>query len=205
MSNQLELVVEERVISGKQVRRLRQQGIVPANMYGHNQSSVPLQVNNKALQGVLARGGNNVILSLKVGNQPTVQALIKKVQHNPVSGETTHVDFYRVAATETLKTHVQLHFVNEAIAANLGGVTVLRSLNEVMVECLPGDLPSAIEVDLSPLREVGAVIRVGNLTVGPGVTILTDHSDMVAGMHRQAAAGKEEAVEGKTEAVAVAP
>ena len=203
MSNQLDLVVEDRVIVGKQVKRLRQKGIVPANMYGHNQTSVPLQVTSKALQGVLALGGNNVILSLKLGNQPTVQTLIKKVQRNPVSGETIHVDFYRVAATETLKTHVPLHFINENVATGLGGVTMLRSLNEVMVECLPGDLPASIEVDLSPLKEVGAMIRVGNLTVGPGVTILTDHNDMVAGLHRQATAEKEAAptAEEKTETV----
>ncbi len=205
MSNQLELAVEERVVSGKHVKRLRQQGIVPANMYGHNQSSVPLQVNSKELQGVLARGGNNVILALKVENKPTVQALIKQIQRNAISREPTHVDFYRVAATETLKTHVHLHFVNEEAATSISGATLLRSLNEVMVECLPGDLPAAIEVDLSALKEVGSVIRVGDLKVGPGVNILTDHNDMVAGIQRQAAAEKEEAVEAKPEAAPPTP
>ena len=70
---QSQLVVEERVVSGKQVKRLRHQGIVPANMYGHNLSSVSLQVTGKALHGALDHGGNDVILSLKVGNQPAVQ------------------------------------------------------------------------------------------------------------------------------------
>ena len=203
MSDQLELVVEERVVSGKQVKRLRHQGIVPANMYGHNLSSVSLQVTGKALHGALDHGGNDVILSLKVGNQPAVQALIKKVQRNPISGEAIHVDFYRVAAAETLKARVRLHFTNEDAATSLGGVSARRSLNEVTVECLPGDLPAAIDVDLSPLKEAGAMIRVGDLTVGPGVTILADPNDMVAGMHRQAVADNEETVEEKTEAVAV--
>jgi len=81
---------------------------------------------------------------------------------------------------------------------------VLRPLNEVMVECLPADLPSSIQVDLSRLTEVGAVIRVGDLTVDPGVTILTDHSEMVAGLH-QRAVEKVEEPEVKAEAVVAAP
>lgn len=205
MSSQLELAVEERTVSGKQVKRLRQQGIVPANMYGRDQPSVPLQVNSVTLQRLFGQGGHNVILLLKVGNQPAVQALIKQVHHNPRGGEIAHVDFYRVAATEKLKTHVQLHFVNEVRSPSLGDVTVLRALNEVMVECLPGDLPAAIQVDLSQLREVGAVIRVVDLTVAPGVTILTDHNETVAGVHQRAAAmEKAEAALGNAEVIAAA-
>ncbi|MCL4371638.1 MAG: 50S ribosomal protein L25 [Chloroflexi bacterium] len=200
MSSQLELAAEERAVSGKgQLRQLRHQGMVPANVYGGHQPSVSLQVNGVAFQKLLGHGGNTVILSLKVGTQPAVQALIKQVQHDPRGGGITHVDFYRVAATEKLKTSVQLQFINEAGAASLSDITVLRPLNEVMVECLPGDLPAAIQVDLSELKEVGAVIRVGNLVVGPGVTILTDHGEMVAGLHQRTPTEKAEGVEAKAE------
>ncbi|MEW6183016.1 MAG: 50S ribosomal protein L25 [Bacillota bacterium] len=207
MSNQLEqleLVAEERTISGKHVKRLRQQGLVPAIMYGHNQPSVALQVNGAALQKLLRCGSNSIFL-LKVANKPAVQAFIKKVQRNPVGGETIHVDFYQVTATEKLKTLVHLHFVNEAALGTLGGVTVLRSLSEVMVECLPADLPANIQVDLSGLTEAGAVIRVGNLQVGPAVTILADPNDMVAGLHQQARAEKAEEVDGNVPATESAP
>lgn len=204
MSHQLELAVEERAVSGKRVKRLRQQGIVPANMFGRNQPSVSLQVNSLALQKLLSHGGSKVILLLKVGDQAPVQALIKEVDRNPRGGEITHVDFYRVAATEKLRTHVQLHFVNEAGAANLSDVTVLLPLNEVMVECLPADLPATVQVDLSLLKEVGDVIRVGNLTVDPGVTILTGHNEMVAGVQQRARKETAEGAEGKAEAVAAA-
>lgn len=105
------------------------------------------------------------------------------------------MEFHRVAIQEKLGTHVRLHFVNEAGVATLSNVSVLRSLSEVMVECLPADLPNNIEVDLSQLTELGAMIRVGNLTVGPGVTILTDHNDMVAGVHQQAHMEKVEGAE----------
>ena len=204
MSKQLELAAEERVVLGKHLGRLRRQGMVPANMYGHNVPSVALQVSATSLRKLLARGGNNVI-SLKVGSQPAVQALIKQVQSNFITDETIHVDFYQVAAVEKLKTHVRLRYVNEARTASLANVTVLRSLSEVMVECLPADLPDNIEVDLSSLSEVGAVIRVGDLTVGPAVTIVTGHNDMVAGVHQKARAEKVEGVEETAEAAMTAP
>lgn len=204
MSKQLELVAEERVVLGKQVSRLRRQGMVPANMYGHDQPSVALQVNAVALRKLLARGGNSVI-SLKVASQPAVQALIKQVQRNAITDQTTHVDFYRVATAEKLKTHVPLHFVNEARTASLVNATVLRSLSEVMVECLPADLPDNIEVDLSALTEVGSVIRVGDLAVGPEVTIVTDPNDMVVGVHQQSRGEKAEEVTEKAESATTTP
>jgi large subunit ribosomal protein L25 len=197
MSNQLELAVEERTVFGKQVKRLRQQGIVPANMYGRHQQSVSLQVNSQALQKLLSSGGAKVILSLKVGNQPPVQALIKQVHHNPCRGEIIHVDFFRVKATDTLKTSVNLHFINEPSAGSLNGGSVLRTMNEVMVECLPADLPPGIQVDLSGLLDVGDVIRVGDLPVGPGVTILTDHNEIVAVVHRQVSVEDTDGDDGK--------
>ena len=196
MSSQLELAVEERVVSAQQVRRLRHAGIVPANVYGQNQPSLALQVNGVVLQNLLSHGRGSVIL-LKVGDKAAIQALIKKVQRDPASGKTIHVDFQRVAATEKFKARVQLHFFNESGASGLGQTTVSRPLNEVMVECLPADLPANIRVDLGALREVGAAIRVSDLVVGPGVNIITDHNELVAALHLQAGAEKVETAEAK--------
>ncbi len=201
----MELAVDERTVSGKRARRLRQQGIIPANVYGQNLPSLPLQVNGLALEKLLGHGGAKVILSLKVGNEAPIQAMIKEVHHDPRGGAITHVDFYRVAATEKLKSHIQLHFVNEVRAADLDDVVVFRPLNEVVVECVPGDLPATIQVDLSRLRQVGDVIRVGDLAVGPGVTILTDHNELVAGVHPRPTKEKAEVVEGKAEVPVAGP
>ena len=193
MNRQLELAAEERAVLGKHVRLLRRQGIVPANLDGRNQPSLALQVNEKDLQRLLARGGSKVI-QLKVGDRPAIPALIKRVQLNPVTGKASHLELHRVASQEKLRTNVRLRFVNEP-AMLLDNASVSRSLSEVMVECLPADLPNAIEVDLSQLTETDSLIRVGNLTVGPGVTILTDQNDVVAGVHKQAPITEAEAPE----------
>ena len=205
MSNQMELAVEERTVSGKQVKQLRKKGIVPANMFGHAQPSVSLQVDRQVLQRVLAHGGKNVILLLKVADRPGVPVLIKDVQRDVVSGAIDHVDFYMVNATEKLRTQIRLHFVNEATVASRADVLVQRPLNEVTVECLPADLPSAIQVDLSKLDEVDVVIRVGDLAVGPGVTILTDHNEIVAAVHLQAHLETPEEAGAESAAGATAP
>lgn len=204
MAEQRELMVEERVVSAQQVRRLRHAGIIPANMYGQNQPSLALQVDGVVLQKMLGRGGSNVIL-LKVGDTTAVQALIKKVQRDPVSGKVIHVDFLRVAATEKMKARVQLHFFNEAGAGGQGLTMVSRPLNEVMVECLPADLPASIQVDLSAMQEIGSVIRVGDLAVGSGVTITTDHNELVAALHQQVGVEKDEGADEKVDSSAPAP
>jgi large subunit ribosomal protein L25 len=201
MSGQLGLAAEERAVSGKQVRRLRREGMVPANLYGQNQASSSLQVSAVTLQKLLARGGNNVIM-LRVAGQPAVQVLIKRVQRQPTSDRILHVEFHRLASSEKLRAPVQFRFVNEAGAVSLGNVTVFRPLNEVLVECLPADLPTAIQVDLSQLRDAEDVIRVGDLAVGPGVTILTDPNELVVGMHQHAGAEKAESDTAAPESVA---
>ncbi|HEX2986603.1 MAG TPA: 50S ribosomal protein L25 [Chloroflexota bacterium] len=186
MSNQFELVVEERSVLGKQVKRLRRDGIVPANLYGHREPSLPLQVPSAVLSRLFSQGGATTLVQLKIGAKPPVQALVKEVQHDPTTGSVKHVDFFRVAATEKFRTHVPLHFINEAEAMKLGDVAVQRSLADVLVECLPADLPAAITVDLAKLGEIGAVIRVGELDVPEGVSVLLDHEEVVAGVHRVA-------------------
>lgn len=205
MNSQKELAVEERTVSGKQVKRLRKQGIVPANMFGHDQPSVSLQVNSLVLQRALAHGGKDAILLLKVGDRPGVPVLIKKIQHDVVSGAIDHVDFYRVNATEKLRTPIRLHFANESPLTSQGDVLVQRLLNEVMVECLPADLPATIQVDLSQLAVIDAVIRVGDLTTGPGVTVLTDPNEMVAAVHMQARREADEEADEKVEAEGTTP
>jgi len=205
MNNQMELAVEERTVTGKRVKQLRKNGVVPANMFGHGQPSVSLQVNRPVLQRVLAHGGKNVILLLKVGDRPGVPVLIKKVELDVVSGAIDHVDFYMVNATVKLRTQIRLHFFNESGASSQGDVLVQRLLNDVTVECLPADLPASVQVDLSMLSELDAVIRVGDLAVGSGVTILTDHNELVAAVHLQAHLEKDEEPDGKAEGVAATP
>jgi len=178
---QIELKVQKRKMLGKKVKRLRREGLVPAVLYGHGIESVPLQVEERELNRVLNRAGEHRLIALKIGGSRRAQAaLIRDVQWDVITGRPLHVDFYAVVMTEKLTTEVPLVFVGEAPAAEQAGAMVLQALDMVEIECLPGDLIEAIEVDLSELKEMDQAIYVKDLRVPPTVTILTDGEELVA-------------------------
>ncbi len=197
---QIELKTQKRKVLGKKVKSLRREGLVPAVLYGHETDSVPLQVEERELNRILAQAGGHRLISLKIGRSRKRQmALARDVQWDVISGKPLHVDFYAVVMTEKITTAVPLTFVGEAPAADQVGAIVLQGLDEVEIECLPGDLIEAIEVDVSELEEIDQAIYVKDLRVPPAVDILTDPEEIVA---RVAWAAAEEVVE---EVVPVAP
>jgi large subunit ribosomal protein L25 len=139
-----------------------------------------LQIEADALEHAFKRSGTSAIYSLKVGRERPSMALVKQVQYHPTRGFVQHVDFMRVAEREKIKTRVPLRFVGEAPAAKEASLIVVRAMSEVMVECLPADLPSALDVDLSALEDAGSSIRIQDLDPGEGVSILTDGNELVA-------------------------
>lgn len=177
MSN-FELSAEPRSIVGKKVRFLRRQGIVPGNIYGHA-ASTAIQIPARDVEHTIHRAGRTQLVSLAVkGSEPTT-VLVKGWQRHPYKGNLLHVDFYRVLMTETLRMDVPIRLSGEAPAVKLTGGTPFQPLSSLSVECLPGDIPEAIEVDISNLEEVDASIYVRDLAAPSGVTILTDGDEMV--------------------------
>ncbi len=180
MNHKQELAAQERSVTGKQVKRLRRDGLVPAVLYGNGVPSVPLQVERDALEQLLRHFGRATLLQLKLNGKRASTALIKQVQTSPTSGELLHVDFQRVGAREKLRTRVPLHFVGESPIANRGDVAIVRTMDEVQVECYPADLPAVVNVDLSHLVEPGSVIRVEDISAGSKVAILDQPDHVIA-------------------------
>lgn len=176
MSN-TELRAEPRSVVGKKVRFLRRQGLVPANVYGQS-SSTPVQVPAKDLELTIRRAGRTQLIDLAVGSEKTT-VLLKEWQRHPFKGDLLHVDFFRVAMTQTMRLDVPLRLVGEAPAVKLTGGTPFQSQSTVSVECLPANIPEAVEVDVSGLTENDASIFVRDLTAPAGVTILTDGDELI--------------------------
>lgn len=177
MSN-YELRAEPRSIVGKKVRFLRRQGIVPGNVYGHAQSAA-IQLAARDVEQTIHRAGRTNLISLAVkGEQPTT-VLMKNWQRHPYKGDVLHVDFYRVSMTQTLRMDVPIRLTGEAPAVKSAGGTPFQTQATLSVECLPGDIPEAIEVDISGLEEIDASIFVRDLTAPSGVTVLTDGDEMI--------------------------
>jgi large subunit ribosomal protein L25 len=153
-------------------RKLRAAGRVPAILYGHGMEPVPMSVSALDLLHVFhAAGGSNLLVDLEV-NGDTHLAIAREVQRDYLHGRYIHVDFLAVRRDEKITVSVEVHEVGEAEGVKAGGV-VEHHLREVQLECLPTNVPDAIEVDISAL-EIGDMIRAGDLMAPENVEILTD-------------------------------
>jgi large subunit ribosomal protein L25 len=177
---QLELKAEKRTVTGKKVRQLRREGAIPAVVYGHKTKPLPLQLETRALDRVLTQAGMTQLISLRVGRAKPVMALPREVQRDPITRQLLHVDFYQVIMTEKITTTVPLVLVGETPAVSKAGGVLIQGLDEVEIECLPGDLIEHIEVDLSKLENVDDTLYVKDLQVPSTVHIMTDSEEMVS-------------------------
>lgn len=174
MAKTHEIQVQRREDEGKGAsRRLRHAGNVPAIVYGGGElKPVSIQLNHNEVW--LASQHDwfySSILDLSL-NGDIQKVLLRDMQRHPYKQQIMHLDFQRVNENETLRTAVPLHFVNQdtSPAGKSADVVVTHELNEVVVECLPKDLPEFIEIDLSNLA-VGAVVHLSEIKLPAGVEI----------------------------------
>ncbi|MCX6008574.1 MAG: 50S ribosomal protein L25 [Chloroflexi bacterium] len=177
----LELEVSKRDITGKKVRFLRRQGIVPANIYGHGIDSTAINVDAKSLKHLLAHVGRTDLISLKIGDSKNpLRVLVREVQKNPLTDDLLHVDFYQVRMDEKIKTHVPLVFVGEApVLKKVKNSSLLHLIDSLHIEALPDDLPHSLEVDVSHLEEINQTIHIKDIPIGHGITLFSDPEQMV--------------------------
>jgi large subunit ribosomal protein L25 len=177
----VELAAKKRSVLGSKVKRLRREGWVPGVIYGYGFESVPLQFDQHDLRQVLSQVGGSQLVNIKIdGADEPEFALLRDVQRDVITGSLVHVDFYRVMMTQTITTEIPLLTTGESPVAEQKEGILLHGISEIEVECLPGDLVDAIEVDLSELTEVGQAVLVEDLAVPSGISILTDPAEVIA-------------------------
>ncbi len=173
------LQVNERKVLGKKVKKLRKEGLLPANVYGKEVKSLAVELPTKEFEKTFKEVGETGLVELKVDGQMK-PVLIHNVQYDPVSHEPLHADFYQVNLKEKVKTSVPVSFVGEPQAIiNKVGI-LLEQISELEVEALPTDLPENIEVNVEKLANVDDQITVAEIKAPAGVTILSDASQVVA-------------------------
>jgi large subunit ribosomal protein L25 len=177
--DRITLDAQPRTVLGKKVRFMRRNGIIPINVFGHNVASAALESNEVALEQALARAGTNALLTLNIaGSDEGRPVLIRNYQRRATTGKLLHVDLYQVSMTEKLRTEVPLVLVGTAPGISMGGL-LFKNLDTVEIECLPGDLVTAVEVDISGLAEINQAILAGDLKVGDAITIVTNPDTLV--------------------------
>jgi large subunit ribosomal protein L25 len=180
VADKLVVSLQSRTRTGKANRALRAAGQIPAVVYGHGAPAQAVLANDRELEKLYAHAGGNQIVGLKIDDARQKNALIHDVQLDSRTGKLIHVDFYLVRMDEKLKTEVPLHFTGESTAVYQQEGTLLRPLETVEVEALPGDLPESFEVDISILDDFDKSITVADLKVPAGVDVLTPAEEVIA-------------------------
>ena len=177
----LSLKLSPRAITGKKVKELRRQGIVPVHLFGRGEASQALQLDAGVLRRVLPRVGTNVPITVAVdGQDGESTCFVREVQRHPVTSELLHVDFLSVDVSQKITVDVPIILEGEAPAVpNMGGI-LLQPLQNLPVEALPMNVPEAFRLDVSGLDDFEKTLRISDIQVGPDVTILRDADEMIA-------------------------
>ncbi len=164
MSDMISLEVHPRTVLGKKVKKLRSEGLVPANIFGQGVTSTSIQVNLKDFSKVYKAVGETGLVGLKLSGKDH-PVLVHKIQREPKSDSVLHVDFHQVNLKEKTTAHVPVVLVGEAPIEKSKEGIVLQSLNEIEIEALPTDIPHNIEVNIENLTEVGQSVQVKDLLI----------------------------------------
>ena len=160
-------------------RRVRVEGKIPAVVYGAGQDSLPVAVDPRQVTRILnSETGHNTIFDLTLDGSKT-KAMIVDWQYEPIKGKLLHIDVKRIAMDKKLAVMVPVELVGEPAGVKQQGGILEQMLREVEIECLPGDIPSHIDVDVSDLV-FGKVLRVVDLPHSDKFKFLTDENQPVA-------------------------
>lgn len=161
-------------------RRVRVAGKIPAVVYGAGQDAVAVSVDPKVITKILhSEAGHNTIFDLNVEGSAVVKAMIVDWQHEPIKGKLLHIDLKRVAMDKVMRVSVPIQLVGVAAGVKTQGGILEHVMREVEIECLPADIPSHLDVDISGL-ELHGVLRVKDLPHSGSIKFLEDEDTTVA-------------------------
>ncbi|MBN2076632.1 MAG: 50S ribosomal protein L25 [Dehalococcoidales bacterium] len=177
----MDLTAHTREIRGKKVKTLRREGITPVHVFGRGIEPEALQCDTIELQKVLAQSGSTGIVGLRVDkSRKKRNVMIREVQKEPRSGQLLHIDFYQIRMEEKLKVDVPIILTGEAPALKMKEYFLSHELDTLSVECLPDNIPSHIEVDVSILEEADQSIHVQDIVLGEEITVFNNPDQLIA-------------------------
>jgi large subunit ribosomal protein L25 len=180
LTEEITLQVFPRTVVGKKVKRIRREGWVPMVLYGSGFTPEIYQASTFETNRALSAAGMTSLISLQIEEKKEpLTALVRDVQRDILTDALLHVDLYRVSMTQEITTEVPIELVSESPAVAEGIAMVLHLLDRVEIECLPGDLVSSLELDISPLQNVDDALHVKDLSVPEGITVLTDGEGVI--------------------------
>jgi large subunit ribosomal protein L25 len=199
MSEQATLQVETRSETGKgAARRIRAAGKIPGNVYGHGAEPTAVVADELQFKALISKiSTENTLIDLKVDDGKPKSVLIREIQRHPYRSVILHVDFFEITAGEKIRVAVPVRLEGNPIGVRNGGILqVIRY--ELEIECLPREIPSSFEIDISEMN-IGDSLHIRELDTGD-VTVLEDESLTICTVVAPKVVAVEE-VEGEEEAI----
>src|SRR5438477_1571607 len=187
-------------------RRVRREGKIPAVVYGAGKQALPVSVDPRQVSRILhSETGHNSVFDLSVDGERT-KAMIVDWQYEPIKGALLHIDLKRIAMDQKLRVNVPIELVGEPAGVKQQGGILEQITREVEIECLPGDIPNQIDLNVSELV-FGMVLRVSDLPKSDKIKFLTDPDQPVAHIIsiKEEEAPSAEAVAGEAATAAAEP
>jgi len=178
MSDRVTIVAEPRTVTGKKVKQLRREGMVPGVIYGQSEP-VKIQMDVKPLRRALRIAGTGQLVEIDM-NGKGYTVLAREIQQHVTRRDILHVDFLEVDMASTIRSEADLISVGESPLAETGEGIIAQVLHSVEIECLPDNLVSQIEFDISTIETTDDSITIADLVVPEGITILADPETLIA-------------------------
>lgn len=169
-------------VGSRAARRLRREGLIPAVVYGGDRDTVPIQVDRRALLDLIKEAGSeNAVFVLKLAGTKGKKrhCMVRDLEVNPLTREIVHVDFIRIDMKRKVVVEVPVEVMGEPVGVTQDGGILDHITREVEVECLPGDIPNHLEVDVSELH-IGQNVTIGDVPLPDGVELTDDPDRVVA-------------------------
>jgi len=161
-------------------RRVRVAGKIPAVLYGSGHDAVAVEVDPKQISRILfSEAGHNTIFDVEIAGQTAAKAMIVDWQREPIKDQLIHIDMKRIALDKTLRVKVRVKLLGIPLGVKASGGILDQVLRQVEIECLPGDIPSHIDVDVSNLA-LYETLRVSDLPHSDAVKYLNAEDATVA-------------------------
>ena len=202
MNNELKLTAITRQPGRQALSQLRAQGFIPAVVYGPKTDNLHIQIKKTEALKIYDQAGGSSLITLDIDGKDQRQVIIKDIAKTKVKDQLLHMDFFQVDMAEKVTAEVELNFIGEAPAVKQLGGVVVRNFDAVEIECLPKDLTSELEVDLSSLTGFDTHITFADLKLPKGVALSDKYEmhDVIVTVEEPRAVAVENATDDQAEA-----
>lgn len=204
MTKEIILKAEIRAETNGKAKKILNQGYIPAVIYGSGTENMNLKIKKLDFERAYEIAGESNLIKLAVAGEEPVKVIVKEIQRSGVKNGIIHADFYKVDMKKKITVEIPLNFTGESKAVKELGGTLVKNLDAVEVECLPGDIIKEIEVDLTKLETFGDVIKLNDLKM-PADIELAGQDDLVVASVLEPRAEEEEVKEEQPAPAEAAP